>query len=414
MAMQKKVKESSLFNKNTILILQGFFISIFGDYVFEIAISFLILKMTGSTALMSLIMVLNILPSTLLSPFAGILVDRMNKKWMMVSMDIMRGISTILLSIIFFWGHGNVILIGINAVFLSVCKPFFQLSSNCLIPQVCSKNNLVRLSSVSNLGLNISELLAKSSSGFLLSLLGAPILFLINGLTFLLSGISEIFIEFEDNLIEDENNNLFDKFKTDVTTAVNFIKGDHCYRIYIFLFMFVMFFNSISSTMTIPFFNKYYNPEIYGMISSVLVIASIISSAILSYLKKVKYTSLFIIAIIITSLARILYPFNVLEGILVLFFISGFFVSISNTIFNNILVIAIDENVRGKVLGISFQLVFVFQIIGTLVGGLLADVFDLRYIIVISNTLLIIIVMLIYLRNKYTLNLVNEKLGSDN
>lgn len=62
------------------LLLQGEFISVMGDMIYEIGRGFWVLAFTGSTVIMGTLMDISVLPSVLLSPFAGVIVDRSNRK----------------------------------------------------------------------------------------------------------------------------------------------------------------------------------------------------------------------------------------------------------------------------------------------------------------------------------------------
>ena len=63
----------------------------FGDSVDSIAFSLLMYEVTGSASMMALLLTVNYLPTIVLQPIAGALVDRMNKKAVMVWMDFARG-----------------------------------------------------------------------------------------------------------------------------------------------------------------------------------------------------------------------------------------------------------------------------------------------------------------------------------
>ena len=63
----------------------------FGDSVDAIAFTWLVYMVTGSASWSAVIYALNQLPTVLLQPFAGALVERMNKKKIMVAADFIRG-----------------------------------------------------------------------------------------------------------------------------------------------------------------------------------------------------------------------------------------------------------------------------------------------------------------------------------
>lgn len=91
-------------NKNYLLLLQGQLVSTFGDALYAIALSFFVLKLTGSSTLVGTIMGVVTIPRIILGPFAGVIVDRYSKKMIIILCDIIRGISILLISFLMYLG----------------------------------------------------------------------------------------------------------------------------------------------------------------------------------------------------------------------------------------------------------------------------------------------------------------------
>lgn len=72
-------KKGKIWNKNYILLLQGQLVSTIGDSLYSIALAFFVLKLTGSTALVGMIMGIVTIPRIILGPFAAA-----NKFWAVV------------------------------------------------------------------------------------------------------------------------------------------------------------------------------------------------------------------------------------------------------------------------------------------------------------------------------------------
>ena len=68
----------------------GQVVSELGDWINSIAIYALILKVTGSGMAMAAAMMAKLLPMVVVSPLAGVVVDRMDKKTILVASDILR------------------------------------------------------------------------------------------------------------------------------------------------------------------------------------------------------------------------------------------------------------------------------------------------------------------------------------
>jgi MFS family permease len=93
-----------LWGRNFLLLWQGQLVSGLGDVVYEIALGFWILAVTGSTALMGSLMAASALPRILVAPIAGVVVDRSERKWLLISMDLARGVCVVLVAAAAFAG----------------------------------------------------------------------------------------------------------------------------------------------------------------------------------------------------------------------------------------------------------------------------------------------------------------------
>jgi len=94
--------------------------------VYEIALGFWILAVTGSTALMGSLMAASSLPRILVSPFAGVIVDRGDRRWILTLMDLIRGLAVILVAWAAFAGRIQVWMVFAAGVILGTCGAFFS------------------------------------------------------------------------------------------------------------------------------------------------------------------------------------------------------------------------------------------------------------------------------------------------
>jgi len=76
----------------------GRFVSLLGSGVQDVAILLFILDVTGSGTAMGTFMIITVVPRLILVPLAGVVGDRLNRKWIMVSMDFGRGAVILLLA----------------------------------------------------------------------------------------------------------------------------------------------------------------------------------------------------------------------------------------------------------------------------------------------------------------------------
>ncbi|MFC1620398.1 MFS transporter, partial [Candidatus Neomarinimicrobiota bacterium] len=84
------MKKPILFSPNLLLLWMGHVISHAGDAIYQLALPWLILELTGSKTTTSLVALSAYLPAVLFSLFAGVIVDRFSRRGVMIFSDITR------------------------------------------------------------------------------------------------------------------------------------------------------------------------------------------------------------------------------------------------------------------------------------------------------------------------------------
>lgn len=118
--MQKK-----LWNKDFILMLQGGTVSGLGDLLYSVAIGFWVYEMTGSNTLMGVMSSISMFMSMIVMPFSGTIIDKCNRKAVIVGMDVLRGIIMLVVGALALVGKLSVGVVLLAAFLASGCSVFF-------------------------------------------------------------------------------------------------------------------------------------------------------------------------------------------------------------------------------------------------------------------------------------------------
>lgn len=178
---EKKLQEK-LWNSKFILLLQGQLVSVFGDSVYDVAFRFWILTTTGSTALMWIFMAITVLPKVFISPFAGTFIDRHDRKKVLIITDAISGITILFIGIATLTGFIKIWMAVIVSIIVGICGCFFNPTINSTIPDIVPKSKLIKANSAFSLISTGNEMIGNTFGGFLVQILGASILFLVNGI----------------------------------------------------------------------------------------------------------------------------------------------------------------------------------------------------------------------------------------
>ncbi len=126
-----------MINRNFFLLLSGQFVSQIGDKFHMIALSFWVLKTTGSTAKMGAVLAASLFPSLIVGFFSGAFIDRYNRKMIIVGTDLLRGMVLFIFAILFYFEMMSFYIILMMQVILSVNGAFFLFSYSFGYPTNC-------------------------------------------------------------------------------------------------------------------------------------------------------------------------------------------------------------------------------------------------------------------------------------
>ena len=165
----------------------GHLISHAGDAVFMIALPWLMLDITGSKSLTSLVSMSAYLPAVLFGLFAGVVVDRYNRKWIMIYSDILRALLVAVIPLSLIYGFISPLLIGAITFLLSTFSAFFYPARDSLIPHIVTAEELPAANSAISVSGQMSHLLGPLFAGIGISIFGLRHLFTADAISFLFS-----------------------------------------------------------------------------------------------------------------------------------------------------------------------------------------------------------------------------------
>ncbi|MCM0650072.1 MFS transporter [Clostridium swellfunianum] len=164
-------------------------ISRFGDALDGIAFMWLMYKLTGSTLLMGSVMAVSAMPS-LFGMAAGVFVDRMDKKKVMVIMDLLRGVSTAGIAVLFITDNLQVWLLFAFSFFNSICEVFSSPARSSAMQVLVKKEHYLPANSLGQASRAIAEILGMGIAAAVIGLWGVGIAILIDASTFLISAFT--------------------------------------------------------------------------------------------------------------------------------------------------------------------------------------------------------------------------------
>lgn len=192
-------------NKNFIIIVIGQIISLFGNAIQRFSMALYLLEFTGSTAVFANILAISTLPYILFAPIAGRLSDNINKKKIMVYLDlicfvIIGGYAFILLS-----GKDHELIVGTVMFLLSICATLYGPAVVSSIPQIVEEDDLTTANGIINQVGSVVNFLGPILAGILYGFLGIKLIIIINAVSFLLAAVMELFLDIPDLIKKDKD-----------------------------------------------------------------------------------------------------------------------------------------------------------------------------------------------------------------
>jgi MFS family permease len=167
------------------VIWSGQLVSTIGSGLTSFALGVWIYQETGSVTLFALNLLAFAIPNLLVSPFAGALVDRYDRRWVMILSDTGAGLATLSIAALYITGNlqvWNIVLAtAFNSAFSTFQWPAYSAVTTLLVP----KEQLGRAGGMVQVGEAISQLLAPAAAGALFVTIGLGGVIVIDFATYL-------------------------------------------------------------------------------------------------------------------------------------------------------------------------------------------------------------------------------------
>lgn len=145
-------------------------ISLLGSSIVQYAIIWYITLTTSSGKIITLSTLCGFLPQILISLFAGVWVDRYNRKTVVMITDCLIAVATLLLALFFLTGHKDIELLLVVLAIRSAGTGVQTPAVNAIIPQIVPKEHLMKINGINSTLSSIIVFISPAVSGAILSI----------------------------------------------------------------------------------------------------------------------------------------------------------------------------------------------------------------------------------------------------
>ena len=265
-----------------ILVAIGQIVSVTGSSLTGFALGAWVYQDTRSTTLFSLILLFTVLPSLLFAPLAGVLVDRWDRRRVMIAADSGAAVCTGLLMLLIHTGFLEIwhiyIIMGFNSLFSALQEPAFTASVSLLVP----KEQLGRANGIIHLKTTSSYLLSPILAGWLLDQVGIVGVMAIDLITFLFAVSTVLAVRFPSPVTKDKDITLRTSLWKDMAVGWQFISARTGFLGLIILFGLGNYANLMTDTLMPPMLLELSSPTILGSVISTGGLGMLVGTLLMS------------------------------------------------------------------------------------------------------------------------------------
>jgi DHA3 family macrolide efflux protein-like MFS transporter len=375
---------SRLWNRDFFLLWQGQTVSQLGNQAFLIAMAIWVKDATGSATLMGLLMTVSALPGVLLAPFGGTFADRHSRIRIIVGCDFLAGLASLGLGFLMMseLASEKLILAFLFAVtvLLGIIRSFFMPAVQSTIPDLVPRERLAAANSLNHFSIQTSVFAGQAVGGVLYRVLGAPLLFIADGISYLFSGVSEMFIRNTWKKLEEKprEGGAFRAFLHETGEGLRYVWGRAGMRDFILVACLLNFLGTPMFVL-LPFYVDTVlrvTADWYGYLLAAMSIGAV-AGFLLAGTMRLKgqalgwslVAGLLLGPLFFSTVGFVSNPWAALA----LCFLSGLSLGMVNIYLITLLQLSTPKELRGRVLGLLATLAGGLMPIGTALGGWLGD-----------------------------------------
>ena len=359
--------------KKFLIIWFGEFVSSIGSGLTAFALAVYVFQMTGTATSVSLVMLFSFLPSILLSPVAGVLADRFDRRLMMIIGDSLSALG--LLFIFLIMATGEIALwqiclgVTISSIFIALLEPSYKAT----ITDLLTEEQFSKASGLVQLAASSKYLFSPIIAGFLLTVTNTETILIIDISTFFVTVFTVIFVKRNLRVMKKKQEK--QNFLKSLVEGWYAVKENGFVMYLIMIISLVTFFIGFVQTLLTPMMLSLTDVKMLGIIQSFSSIGLIISSLIIGiFVISTKYTKQLVIGLgfagYFISMMGLTTNIYFIGGAIFLLFASLPFVNTSAEV---LIRKTIENEKQGRAWGIIGIISQLGYVVAYSISGLLAD-----------------------------------------
>jgi len=374
-------------------------VSLIGTWMQHVAMSWLVYRLTGSGSLLGLVTAAGQISVFILTPFAGVFVDRLHRRNVLIITQVLCTVQASLLAFLTLTGRIEVWHLVLLSLFLGTVNAFdMPTRHSFVVEMVENKKDLSNAIALNSAMFNTARLVGPSIAGLLVGALGEGFCFLINAVSFFAIIFTLLAMNIPKRKQKAEHPPVFDGLKEGYQYAIGFRP-----ILYLLVVMALIGLMGMPYMVLMPIFARdilHGGPQTLGFLMGASGTGALVGALYLASRRSVIglarlnaiATAIFGIGVIVFSFSRSL-PLS-----LSILFFTGIGMILHMASSNTLLQTVVEEDKRGRVMSYMSMCSMGMAPFGSFLAGSLSDAIGAPNTLIINGTACIMGAIFFYSR----------------
>ncbi|GAB6511836.1 MFS transporter [Bacillus cereus] len=383
--------------KYPLLLLSGVGIANLGAWIYLIALNVLVYHMGGSALAVATLYVIKPLAALFTNAWSGSMIDRLNKRKLMIHLDIYRALFIAILPLL-----PSLWIVYVFVFFISMASAIYEPTAMTYMTKLIPVEQRQRFNSLRTLIGSGASLIGPAVAGGLL-IAGTPeFAIYMNAIAFLLSGFITLLLpNLDKKEASDTTSNTLSLtvLKKDWNTVINFSRK-HVYVVCVyFLFQSMFVLATATDSLELSFAKEVLllTDSEYGFLVSIAgagFILGAITNTILS--KKLAHSFLIGIGSLFIAIGYLIYAFsNIFLIAAIGFFILSFSMAYANTGFYTFYQNNVPVHIMGRIGSIYGLVIALVTIFITILSGVATQFISIQLVVIVGSLIMLFITIVL-------------------
>ena len=191
-------------NRTFLLLFLGNTISLIGFGFNLVGVSWLVLEVTGSELALGKLMAMATVPGVLLALFAGIIIDKVNRKWLLVILDLFRMVVVGTFVILLVQDRFSMTALFITVLLMGTGSSLFWPTAQAFVQELVSAKDYFHANALLSASYQAGSILGAGIGGVVVHFYGVPMALAFNALTHLISALLISAAPFKRQVVQHE------------------------------------------------------------------------------------------------------------------------------------------------------------------------------------------------------------------